>query len=348
VAKKVVIAIDRDDDLGQKVGIVSPVIGRENVLQAAVRLVLADPEDSDANAMFSAIKIYDELVEKGEECEVVVVTGDKNVGKVSDTKIAQQLDSILVNLNPESVIVVTDGSEDEFVMPLVYSRFKVDLLNRVVVKQSKTLESTYFLLRRMFNEPKVARVTLAPIGIIFLVYSFFLLIQHPEWGIGGIILFLGLYFVGKAYGLDKSLAGFLEGVRKSVSEGRLSFIFYLGSGILMLIGFAVGFNASIAHTIPHIAVATFIFYSISWITLSAVAIAIARAIDAFSEDRRVGRYFTSAFIAISIGLIIWGTAGYIINPEIRDSIYRFAATVFAALFVSAIGLLFTKMGAQKA
>ncbi len=342
MAKKVIIAIDRDDDLGQKVGIASPVIGRENVLQAAVRLILADPEDSDANAMFSAVKLYDELLQKGEECEIVVVTGDKNVGKVSDKKIAEQLDMILLKLNPESVIVVTDGSEDEFVMPLVYSRFKVDLLHRVVVKQSKTLESTYFLLRRMFNEPKVARITLAPIGIIFLVYSFFLLIQHPEWGVGGIILFMGVYFVAKAYGLDKYLGSIAEGMRKSVSEGRLSFVFYLGAGILMLIGFAMGFNASIAQTAPHIAVANFIFYSIAWITLSAVAIALARAIDAHSERKRVGKHFTSAFIAISIGLVIWGTAGYVANPEIRDSAYRFAAAVFAALFVSAIGLLFTR------
>ncbi|MCX8172822.1 MAG: DUF373 family protein [Archaeoglobaceae archaeon] len=342
MAKKAVIAIDRDDDLGQKVGIVSPVIGRENVLQAAIRLALADPEDSDANAIFSAIKLYDELVDRGEDCEVIIVTGDKNVGRVSDSKIAEQLDSIMANVNPERVIVVTDGSEDEFVMPLVYSRFKVDLLHRVVVKQSKTLESTYFLLRRMFNEPKVARVTLAPLGIIFLVYSFFLLIQHPEWGVGGIILFLGIYFVGKAYGLDKILGNFFDGIRKSVSEGRISFVFYLSSGILMLIGLAIGFNASISQSIPHLAFATFIFYSIAWITLAGIAIAIARAIDAFSEGRRVGKHFTSAFIITSIGLVIWGASGYLANPEIRDSIYRFAATIFAALFVSSVGLLFTR------
>ncbi|MEM4702165.1 MAG: DUF373 family protein, partial [Archaeoglobaceae archaeon] len=86
MVKKLVLTIDRDDDLGQKTGISSPGIGRENVLQAAIRLILADPEDSDANAMFSAVKIYDELIEKGEDCEVVVVAGDKNVGKVSDNK----------------------------------------------------------------------------------------------------------------------------------------------------------------------------------------------------------------------------------------------------------------------
>ncbi|MEM1578115.1 MAG: DUF373 family protein [Archaeoglobaceae archaeon] len=340
--KKVVIAIDRDNDLGEKTGIASPIIGRENVLQSAIRLILADPEDSDANAMFSAVKIYDELVEKGEECEIVVIAGDKNVGKISDSKIAGQLDTIQINLNPESVIVVTDGSEDEFVLPLVYSRFKVEMLHRVVIKQSKTLESTYFILKRMFNEPKVARVTLAPLGIIFLVYSIFLLLQHPEWGIGGIILFLGLYFVVKAYGIDKVITEFMNAIRRSVSEGRVSFIFYLGAGILMLIGISSGFNASILQSLPHLAIVTFIFYSIGWITLSAVSIAIARAVDAFGEGKRVGKHFTSAFIAISFGLIIWGISGYMINPEVRDSVYRFAAVVFAALFISAIGLLFTR------
>ncbi|MEM4702845.1 MAG: DUF373 family protein [Archaeoglobaceae archaeon] len=274
--------------------------------------------------------------------ELGVVTGNKNVGKISDSKIAEQLDAIQMKFDPRSVIVVTDGSEDEFVLPLIYSRFKVDALHRVVVRQSKTLEGTYFLLKRMFNEPKVARVTLAPLGIMFLVYSIFLLMQHPEWGIGGIILFLGLYFVVKAYGLDKVISEFMSAVKRSASEGRLSFIFYLGAGMLLLIGISTGFNASIAHTIPHLAIANFIFFSIGWITLSMVAIAIARAIDAFSEGKKVGKYFTSAFIAISMGLIIWGMSGYIISPEVRDSIYRFAAVVFAALFISAIGLLFTR------
>ncbi|MCC6027430.1 MAG: DUF373 family protein [Archaeoglobus sp.] len=342
MAKKLIIAIDRDDDLGQKTGIVSPVVGRENVLQAAIRLILADPEDSDANAIFSAIKIHDELVEKGEECEVVIIAGDKNVGKVSDRKIAEQLDAIQMKFNPSSVIIVTDGSEDEFVLPLIYSRFKVDMLHRVVVKQSKTLESAYFMLRRIFNEPKVARVTLAPIGVIFLVYSFFLLLQHPEWGVGGIILFLGFYFLVKAYGLDKLILDFMNTVKRSASEGRLSFIFYLGSGILLLIGISTGFNASIAYTIPHLAFANFVFYSVGWITLSVVSITIARAIDAFSEGKKIGKYFTSAFIVISIGLIIWGASGYLISPEVRDSVYRFAAVVFAALFISAVGLLFTR------
>ncbi len=44
-----VLAIDRDNDLGRKTGIRSPVIGREANLAAAQELGLADPEESDTN-----------------------------------------------------------------------------------------------------------------------------------------------------------------------------------------------------------------------------------------------------------------------------------------------------------
>ena len=44
-----VIAIDRDNDLGRKTGIRSPVLGRESNVKAAIELGLADPEESDTN-----------------------------------------------------------------------------------------------------------------------------------------------------------------------------------------------------------------------------------------------------------------------------------------------------------
>ena len=46
-SKLLVICIDRDDDIGKKAGIVSPVVGRNACLDAAQRLALEDPEDDD-------------------------------------------------------------------------------------------------------------------------------------------------------------------------------------------------------------------------------------------------------------------------------------------------------------
>ena len=66
MSKTLVLCIDRDNDFGEKAGIRSPIIGRESNLSAANSLMLADAEDSDSNALFSAISTYDSLVKSGE------------------------------------------------------------------------------------------------------------------------------------------------------------------------------------------------------------------------------------------------------------------------------------------
>ncbi len=78
-----VIAIDRDNDLGRKTGIRSPVIGREANIRASLELGLSDPEESDTNTMLAAIKTYDQLLEKGKKVEVVTICGDVRVGTKS-------------------------------------------------------------------------------------------------------------------------------------------------------------------------------------------------------------------------------------------------------------------------
>ena len=59
--KLLVICIDRDDDLGRKTGISTPVVGRNACIEAAQRLALEDPEDADSNSIFFAVKTYEDL-----------------------------------------------------------------------------------------------------------------------------------------------------------------------------------------------------------------------------------------------------------------------------------------------
>ena len=74
--RTLVLSVDRDDDIGWKAKVESPCIGRAACLKAANTLALADPEDSDVNAIFSAVKIYDELTAKGEETAIAVIAGN--------------------------------------------------------------------------------------------------------------------------------------------------------------------------------------------------------------------------------------------------------------------------------
>ena len=349
MVKKVVLAIDRDNDLGRKANIKSPVIGRDANINAAVKLGISDPEDSDVNTIFAAIKLYDELKSKGEDVEVVTICGDENVGVISDSKIAEQLDKIANELKAKSVVVVTDGSEDEFVLPIVSSRFKIDVVSRVIVKQSKTIESTYFLIKRMLNDPKIAKMTLAPLGIIFTVYSIFLLARYPEWGMGAIILALGFYFIVKAYGFEEIVENYFSSIKKSLLEGRFSFVMYVVSTILFILGIIQGFyafyklysaNAGIIKLVT-----SFIYGSVWWIVFGGISASIGKLFDLVLEGKPFKRYITVSCLLVSMGFVLWGASTFILageqvlNITIDAAFHYFALSIIAALIVGIIGVL---------
>ena len=83
MARTLVLTVDRDNDLGIKTAIRGPVIGRRQVLTAALKLGIADPEESDTNAMLGALSAHDKILEKKpeeDEVEIAILTGDEKVG----------------------------------------------------------------------------------------------------------------------------------------------------------------------------------------------------------------------------------------------------------------------------
>ena len=239
-----VLAIDRDDDFGKKAGVKGPVIGRDACIDAALKLSLADPEDSDANVVYAAVKLRDELVEKGEfdEVEVALITGHPKVGLKSDMELARQLDEVLKVFSADGVIPVTDGAEDEQIFPIITSKVPILTSHRVVVKQSESIETTYYILYRYLKEilsnPEVSKVLLGIPGMVFLLYGLARLVGvwYPEsvkvissTVTGAIILFIGGYFFIKGFRID---------LREIVSK-QLVFLMSLVVGILVIIGGAI-------------------------------------------------------------------------------------------------------------
>ena len=97
-----ILSVDRDDDLGKKAGVKGPVVGRRDVLTAALKLGIADPEESDTNAILGALNHYDamraELDGKG-EVEIALLTGEERVGVRSDRVIARNSNPSLAHSN---------------------------------------------------------------------------------------------------------------------------------------------------------------------------------------------------------------------------------------------------------
>ena len=119
VTKLLVICVDRDDDIGKKAGIASPVVGRNACLDAAQRLALEDPEDDDSNAIFGAVKTYEDLISKGYTAEVVTIAGDKNRGVQADEKIVAEIKLVLEKFSANGAVIVSDGDDDEMVIPVI-------------------------------------------------------------------------------------------------------------------------------------------------------------------------------------------------------------------------------------
>src|SRR3972149_6031607 len=107
--KTLVLCVDRDDDVGVKTGIKGPFVGRDDNLAAATKLGLADPEDSDVNAILAAISLHDDLVRKGIDVEIATICGDVRVGSASDLVLVQQLDQVLEEVRPDRAFLVADG-----------------------------------------------------------------------------------------------------------------------------------------------------------------------------------------------------------------------------------------------
>ena len=104
-----VVCVDRDNDIGRKAGVEGPILGRENNLNAANKLILADPGEADANSMFAAVKKFDEVKEHYKHVEIVTLTGIGKSGFVSDKRINEQLDMIAEKYKINGFVLITDG-----------------------------------------------------------------------------------------------------------------------------------------------------------------------------------------------------------------------------------------------
>ena len=248
--KTLVLSVDRDDDIGTKAGIKGPIIGREDNLQAAVKLGLADPEDSDVNTLLSAITVYDERVHMGEDAEVATITGDVRVGTISDRVLIQQLERVLEEVKPDRVFLVSDGAEDEYIFPVVGSRIRVDHVRRVIVRQSAGIESTYYTIVKAMRNPKIRRKVVFPIGLALVVFSAIFL-TNPGLAPAIVMMAIGMYLLVISTPFS-SLGDFVEKagayydkVRARFAARDFSIIFNLVALILVLVGISFGVDTAV-------------------------------------------------------------------------------------------------------
>lgn len=340
-----VICIDRDNDLGDKAGVQTPLIGREDNIDAAVKLASVDPEDSDVNTIFGGVKVLDELKEKGIDAEIVSFAGDRNVGILSDQKITQQIEDVLQEMNAKSAIFVSDGAEDETLVPIVQSRIKIDSVKRIVVKQSANLESTYYILKHAFSDPKISQTFFIPIGLAAIIYAFFLLIQYPAGAIIGISAAIGLYMLYRGLNLDETFAVMREKGKQSFYAGQMTFITYLTAGLIAIIATIRGavelwgyYTTGGSWYYGFVTLMTvFVNVTVWWYVISMLFANAGKIIDLKMENRFNRRKLSPTLFTLSIGILLWGASEYIIAiSSLSSNTIEFTLQYFVYSIVGAI------------
>jgi len=231
--KLLVICIDRDDDLGRKTGIPTPVVGRDACIEAAQRLALEDPEDADSNSIFFAIKTYEDLVSKGYKAQVVTVTGVENRGVQADEKVASEIRSVLKKFSANGAVIVSDGEDDEMVIPVIQNIIPIVSVQRVVMQVSRTIEHSYavfgkFLKLVMYN-PKYSKFFLGVPGILLLIGGIGAVTGYNAEIFAVLVTILGGAFLIRAFDIDKAWANWA----KPTPEG-FTRMFTLITGLILI------------------------------------------------------------------------------------------------------------------
>ncbi|MEM1793065.1 MAG: DUF373 family protein [Thermofilaceae archaeon] len=202
-----VLCVDRDNDIGEVTGFETPIVGSEQLSRVALEFATKRPEDSDVNAIFAALRLYQDLKRSGklENVEVALVAGHKDEGLKADLRIAEELDRILSSKKFDGAVLVSDGPTDELVLPLIQSRLPVLSVQRVLVQQSRGVEESFILflryLRRLFEEEKYKKYALGVPGALITMYIL-LSLTVPAYVWPLITVSIGLAMLVKGFSLD--------------------------------------------------------------------------------------------------------------------------------------------------
>ncbi len=307
MSRTLVLSIDRDNDLGVKAGIRGPVIGRKATLTAALKLGIADPEESDTNAILGALHHHDRLVERAEgndQVEIAILTGDVRVGPRSDRAIASQLDEVIQEFQPDSAVLVTDGAEDEASMPIVTSRVRVEHVEKIIVRQSRGIESTYYYVAKAIEDPRWRARLLVPIALFLMILGLGLILPNGGILIGAMPLIIGIWILAKGLGWEQQLDRLMNDMRESATGGIWSTLLWSLSIVSVLLSILTAYQVFYSSTAALEFYVTESFNGINEFNLDAVNRNISVWIIAIDQALTWILFATFSFV-FSLGVLRW-------------------------------------------
>ncbi len=316
--KTLILSVDRDDDIGQKAGLPTPIVGRRRIVEAASSLGVADPEDSDTNSLFAAAHLYDKEIKSGSgQVEVAAIAGHHRMGLRADRTMAAQLDEVLQLTRADEVILVSDGAEDEQIMPILMSRVKVAHVHRTIVKQAPRLEGFYYTITRLFEDKKLGKRLVLPLGIVTVLWSVAILANLTNYALAATIGIIGLWLIIQSMGWEDRVTVFFHDFADGMRSGKVSLLANMVALVLIALGIMSGFESIRGQSDQIMRTLLFLEGFIMWLVSALLVRTAGILFDGWIRDGRASlSHWTTAFTLVAIGFI--GSAVLQISIAIRD------------------------------
>ena len=329
-----ILCVDRDDDIGVKTGIKTPIVGRDVNVRAASELAVEDPEEADANSMFAAVKLYDTLSERGSEelYEVATIAGSKNGGVEADRKILKELSEVLKQFPADGVIMVSDGYADERIIPIIQSKVPVISVRHVVVRHSESVEETWAVLSRylklIVENKRYARLVLGIPGILLVGFTILWQLGQLKNAGAAFAMAIGILMLVKGFGIDEKISSIklpdtLEGqvklVSKFVAAGIICTGLYMGSIAVKaaVLSRIPPFTPSLVYwlsLVPYL-VGVFVVSSVDLITIGVCLSLLGGVVYYFiKRDSRFWRNVATIIVAVWVRFILMDSFKLLISP----------------------------------
>lgn len=342
--KTLILNVDRDNDFGRKAKVKSPIIGVKDNTDAANKLGHVDPEDSDLNAIFSAISTYQTYINENKDVEIATICGHLSVGLKSDEILAQQLEQVLEKIKADNVILITDGAEDEYILPIIQSRIKINSINRVTVKQSKELEDTYYRIVKILDDEKVQKQFVLPIALVLIVWAVFVLLGMTASGFGAILLTLGCYLLIRVFRWERRVEAVWEEIKSGFLTGRLSIFTNILAIVIIIASVILAFyyvsNTNFGSDVEILPLLLFIKNMIWGFVLAALIAVFGRVVDLFVRDKKTPwNYWIAPFSLIAFGFISSELFG-----ALYEALYNWPVNFDITPFYSLSFIVYTSLG----
>lgn len=339
-----VLCVDRSATVTRAAGIDTPVVGWEAVRSLVIDVGLADPENSSVNSILEALRVTRDLRDGGEEeATVAVISGHQDNIVRADRSVADQVDAVIEAVEPSSAVVVIDSAQDEQVIPIIESRLPVDAVDRVVVRQARDIESTYYLLKQFLADEELRQTTLIPIGVVLLAFPLLMTQASAEVALATITAVIGVFLLYKGLGIDTYLSRIPGWTRRSLYSGRVSIVTYVVAGGLAVIGVFAGVlgASALSNDVSSSFLLTmrFVYDSVPWLAMAALVGSMGRLVDEGIRGGYVpGPYLNIPFGVLAVGIVTHGFAGYFLQQSDLASPIGVPAVEFGPLSIDAFAL----------